>query len=359
MINVTRTVLPPLEEYVAQLEKIWASGQLTNNGPLLRELEQKLREYLGVKHLFLVANGTLGLQIALRALGLSKRVITTPFSYVASTSAILWEHATPVFADINPRDFCIDPARVEAAIDTDTEAILAVHVYGYACDVAALEDIARRHKLKVIYDAAHAFGSTLCGTPLPAYGDVSVLSFHATKLFHTVEGGAVVTNDDEVARKIRLYRAFGHIGDEYFTLGVNAKNSEFHAAMGLCMLPRVPELIALRKTLSDQYDRLLAQLPLTRPKPVVEGLEYNYAYYPVLFPSEGTLISAKEAMEKAGIVPRRYFYPPLNCLPYRQGEVCPVTEDVAARVLCLPLSHEVTLEVQQTVAALIGESLAL
>jgi dTDP-4-amino-4,6-dideoxygalactose transaminase len=350
MINVTQTFLPPLEEYVTQLRKIWASGQLTNNGPLLRELEQKLKEYLQVKHLFLVANGTLGLQIALRALGVSKKVITTPFSYVASTGAILWEHATPVFADINPHDFCIDPEKVEAAIDADTEAILAVHVYGYACDVAALEDIARRHRIKVIYDAAHAFGSTLRTKPLAAYGDVSVVSFHATKLFHSVEGGVVVTDDDEVARKLRLHRSFGHIGDDYLAVGTNAKNSEFHAAMGLCMLPRVSELIALRKTLSEQYDHLLAQLPLTRPQPVATGLNYNYAYYPVIFPTEAALLGAKKALEMADIVPRRYFFPSLNRLPYRLGEPCPVSEDVAARVLCLPLSHEVTESVQCQIA---------
>lgn len=353
MINVTRTVLPPLEEYVAQLEKIWATGQVTNNGPLLRELEQKLKDYFRVKHLFLVANGTLGLQIALRALDISKKVITTPFSYVASTSAILWEHAAPVFADINSRDYCIDPVKVEAAIDVDTQAILAVHVYGYPCDVTALAEIARRRKLKVIYDAAHAFGSKLNGKPLPANGDVSVLSFHATKLFHTVEGGAVLTDDDEVARKIRLLRAFGHIRDEYFTLGINAKNSEFHAAMGLCLLPRVAEFIALRKTLYEQYDNLLAHLPLTRPKPRLSGLDYNHAYYPVIFPSESLLLAAKESLEKAEIVPRRYFYPALNCLLYCRGESCPVAEDVAARVLCLPLSHEVTPEIQKNVTTVL------
>jgi len=359
MINVTQTFLPPLEEYVIQLKKIWASGQLTNNGPLLRELEQKLKEYFEVKHLFLVANGTLGLQIALRASGITKKVITTPFSYVASTGAILWEHATPVFADINPRDFCIDPGKVEAAIDEDTEAILAVHVYGHACDVAALEDIAHRHRIKVIYDAAHAFGSKLRTKPLAAYGDVSIVSFHATKLFHSVEGGVVVTDDDEVARKIRLHRSFGHMGDEYFTVGINAKNSEFHAAMGLCMLPRVTELIALRKTLSQEYDRLLAHLPLTRPEPMVAGLEYNYAYYPVVFATEAALLGAKKALELADIVPRRYFFPSLNRLPYRMGEPCPVAEDVAARVLCLPLSHVVTKSAQHQIADILERTAAV
>lgn len=358
MINVTQTFLPPLEEYTAQLEKIWASGQLTNNGPLLKELEQKLKDYFGVKHLFLVANGTLGLQITLKALGITRKVITTPFSYVATTGAILWEQAIPVFCDINANDYCIDTAGIEAAIDADTQAILAVHVYGHACDVKALEEIACRHRLKVIYDAAHAFGSTLDGKALAAHGDVSVLSFHATKLFHTVEGGAVLTDDDTVARQIRLYRAFGHIGDEHFTLGINAKNSEFHAAMGLCLLPRVPEFIALRRDLSARYDALLAELPLTRPRPTVQRQEeYNHAYYPVVFPTETALLRAKAALEAKGIMPRRYFYPSLNNLPYRRGEVCPIAESVAARILCLPLSQQVDPKIQHTIAAAIKESL--
>lgn len=358
MINVTKTVLPSLDEYVGYLKRIWASGQITNNGPLVKELEQKLREYLGVKHLFLVANGTLGLQIAIRAMGLTKKTITTPFSYVASTTALLWERVTPVFVDVNGSDYCIDPAKVEAGIDGDTEAVLAVHVYGYACDVAALADIARRRNLRVIYDAAHAFGSKLNGRHLAAYGDISVLSFHATKLFHMVEGGAVVTEDDELARKIRLYRAFGHIGDEYFTMGINAKNSELHAAMGLCVLPRVSELIARRKALCERYDRLLARLPLERPKAAMAGLDYNYAYYPVIFPTEATLVGAKEMLEESEISPRRYFYPPLNRLPFVRGERCAVAEGVAARVLCLPLSYELSAVTQERVASLLTESLA-
>lgn len=357
MINVTKTYLPPLEEYVEQLKKIWTSGHATNNGPLLKELEQKLKEYLGVRHLFLTANGTLGLQIALKALGVTRKVITTPFSYVATTGAMLWEHCTPVFADVNQVDYCIDPARVEAAIDVDTEAILAVHVYGYACDVEALQDIARRRNLRIIYDAAHAFGSTLHGRALAAYGDVSVLSFHATKLFHTVEGGAVITDDDEVAHKIRLYRAFGHINDDYFSLGINAKNSEFHAAMGLCLLPRIDEFIALRRELCARYDAFLADVPLTRPHSALAGLIHNHAYYPVVFSTEKALANAKEALEANGIMPRRYFYPPLNRLPYYQGEPCPVAESVASRVLCLPLSHQITDEIQQTIAAILVKNL--
>lgn len=357
MINITKTYLPPLEEYVEQLRKIWVTGQVTNNGPMLRDLEQRLKDYLGVKHLFLIANGTIGLQIALKALDITRKVVTTPFSYVATTGALLWENCTPVFADIKSDDFCIDPAKVEAAIDDDTEAIMAVHVYGYACDVNVLDDLATRHGLKIIYDAAHAFGSILDGRSLASYGDVSVLSFHATKLFHTVEGGAIITDDDELASRIQLHRAFGHIRDDYFSLGINGKNSEFHAAMGLCLLPRVSECISMRRVLCERYDDLLIDTPLVHPKSAMDGLTHNNAYYPVLFPSEDALLLVKSALEENDIVPRRYFYPPLNRLPYRQGETCPVGESVSARVLCLPLSHQVTPEIQRTIAAIIKDNL--
>lgn len=357
MINVTKTYLPPLEEYTTYLQRIWESGQITNNGPLLKELEQRLKEYLGVKHLFLTANGTIGLQIALRALGVTGKVITTPFSYVATTGALLWEHCTPVFADINPNDFCLDPAKIEASINAETQAILAVHVYGYACDVAALDEIARRHGLKVIYDAAHAFGSRLAGRSLASYGDVSVLSFHATKLFHTVEGGAVITDDDHLAAQIRLCRAFGHIGDDYLGLGINAKNSEFHAAMGLCLLPRIQELIAMRQNLSARYDEILGDLPLQRPQASMAGLEYNHAYYPVVFPTEESLLAAMATLAARDIVARRYFYPALNRLPYRPDKACPVAESIAARVLCLPLSYKVDAGIQSVIASLLRECL--
>lgn len=357
MINVTKTFLPPLEEYVAYLEKIWRSGQVTNNGELLKELEQQLKDFLGVKHLFVTTNGTLALQLAIRALQIKGKVITTPFSYVATTGSLLWERCTPVFVDINPQNYCIDPGLIEAAIDENTEAILAVHVYGYSCDVEALEKIANKHGLKVIYDAAHAFGSSLNGKSLVSYGDISALSFHATKLFHTIEGGAIVTNDDETAQKIRLYRAFGHVGEEYFTFGINGKNSELHAAMGLCILPRINDFISLRKQLSMRYDELLNEVALVRPKSINPAFSYNFAYYPVVFDVEESLLTAQLALQTADIFPRRYFYPSLNRLPYYSLGRCPVSESIAARVLCLPLSHEITIEVQERIADIIRKSI--
>ncbi|MFI5296924.1 MAG: DegT/DnrJ/EryC1/StrS family aminotransferase [Polyangiales bacterium] len=339
MITVTKPDLPPLEEYVALLETIWQSVHLTNHGPLVTRLERELERFLEAKHVQYLTNGTIALQIGLRALKVTKEVITTPFSYVATTSAILWEHCTPVFADIEPNTFCIDPARVEAAITPRTEAILATHVYGYPCDVEALAAIASRHRLKIIYDGAHAFDVRVGGRPIASFGDLTTLSFHATKLFHTVEGGAIVADDDELMKSIWLLKSFGHIGDEHLTLGINGKASEFHAAMGLCMLPRVRGFIARRKEISALYDSLLAGAPIQRPVPP-PNVDYNYAYYPVLFASEAKALAVQSALAAHGIGARRYFFPSLDGLPYVTSAPCPVSNDVARRVLCLPLYNQ-------------------
>jgi dTDP-4-amino-4,6-dideoxygalactose transaminase len=340
MINVTKTYLPPLEEYVGYLQRIWVSNQLTNNGPLMKELEANLKEFLGVKHLFFVSNGTVALQIAIKALDLHGEIITTPFSYVATTSSIVWEGCQPIFVDIDPETLCLEPDLIEAAITPRTTAILAVHVYGHPCDVERIQAIANRHGLKVIYDAAHAFGVRYKDQSLLTHGDISTLSFHATKLFHTVEGGALVTNDDEVAHRIAYMRNFGHKGPEdFWGLGINGKNSEFHAAMGLCVLPKVPDLIARRKITSEMYDALLPGSGLTRPGRRDETL-YNYAYYPVLFDSEEGLLTVCGALNAQNIFPRRYFYPSLNLLPYIKSSHMPVSEEIVRRVLCLPLQHD-------------------
>lgn len=339
VINVTRTYLPPQQEYEAMLQQIWKNAWVTNNGPLLKQLEQQLSDYLGVKHVFFATNGTIVLQLAIRALELSGEVITTPFSYVATTTALLWENCTPVFADIDPQTCTIDVNAIEQLITPRTQAILATHVYGIPCDVHRIEAIAKKHTLKVIYDAAHAFGTEYEGRQLISYGDISTVSFHATKLFHTIEGGAIVTNDDLLAKKISLYRSFGHIGDEYFSIGINGKNSEFHAAMGLCLLPRVPQFIARRKELIDLYDSLFKGTSIVRPA-IPAGTKYNYAYYPVLLDSEEQVKKVMAELQQHNIVPRRYFYPSLNTLPYLRGQSCPVSESIALRVLCLPLFYE-------------------
>jgi dTDP-4-amino-4,6-dideoxygalactose transaminase len=352
-INVTKTYLPPIKEYTEYLERIWKTNCVTNNGPLVLELEAKLKKELGVKHLFFTSNGTIAIQIAIKALGLSKEIITTPFSYVATTTSILWENCKPVFVDIDAETFCINPALIEEKITPQTEAILATHVYGIPCAIEEIEKIAKKHRLKVIYDAAHAYGSMYMGKQLVSYGDVSTLSFHATKLFHTIEGGAIATSNDELSKKISLYRSFGHIGDDYFTIGVNGKNSEFHAAMGLCLLHKVPDFIEKRKQLFEEYDKQLRKLSLLRPI-VPNNTEYNYSYYPVVFKDKTTLLKIKAALEKHDVFPRRYFYPSLNTLPYVYAAYdCPISQSYADRTLCLPMYQELTCEEVAKIATIL------
>ena len=286
MINVTKTYLPPLDDYITYLEGIWQRGQLTNAGPLVLELESRLKEILGVRHLLFLNNGTVALQLAIQALALSGEIITTPFSYVATTASIVWEKCKPVFVDIDSDSLCINPDLIEASITKYTQAILATHVYGNACDISAIEAIAVKHNLKVIYDAAHAFGVSLNDKSLLSYGDVSTVSFHATKLFHTIEGGAVITNNDIIGHRLSYMRNFGHKGPEdFWDVGINGKNSEIHAAMGLCILPHLTEIIASRRELTELYDNLLLNSACRRPV-LSSCLVYNYAYYPIIMPSE-------------------------------------------------------------------------
>ena len=338
MINVTKTYLPPFEEYTNILKRAWDKAWLTNNGELLQELEHKLKCYLNVDNFLFCSNGTVVLQMALKALGITKEVITTPFSYVATTNAILWEGCKPIFVDIREDSLCIDETKIEAAITNDTEAILATHVYGLPCNIEAIEALAKKYNLKVIYDAAHAFGCMYRGKSLLNYGDVSTCSFHATKLFHTVEGGGIIVNDNVLNEKLFLYRSFGHIGDDYYCDGINAKNSEFHAAMGLAVLPYIHQIIEDRKRISLQYDSILPSF-LIRPFTNESDFEYNYAYYPVIFEKEEQLLRARKALFDAKINTRRYFYPSLNNLPHVSNisQVCSISEDISKKVLSLPL----------------------
>lgn len=329
--------MPSEQEYNKYVHDIFANGILTNQGPMVCALEEKLKDFLGVRHFHYVTNGTIALQLALNALDIKDgEIITTPFSYVATTSSILWERCKPVFVDIEPDNFTIDAAKIEAAITPHTKAIMAVHVFGYACNVDEIQRIADKHGLKVIYDGAHAFGSRYKGKSLLSYGDVSTLSFHATKLFHTIEGGACIVKDIRVSDKLDLIKRFGHRGDTHCMLGINGKQSEFHAAMGLANFPYVTEIIRERKRVSDRYDSLLAGV-VNRPKPQPE-LEYNYAYYPVVFKSEQELLGVFAALKEHDIFPRRYFYPSLNTLSYlKTTQNCPVSEDICSRIACLPL----------------------
>jgi len=356
MITVTKTTLPPIDEYIHHLEIIWKTGQLTNNGPLCQQLADDIAGFLGIANLELVTNGTMAIQLAIKALDLQAEIITTPYSYVATTNSILWEGCEPVFVDIEPRTFCINPDLIEAAITGKTTAILATHVYGYPCDTARIQKIADKHKIKVIYDAAHAFGVKFFGKSILQQGDCSTLSFHATKLFHTTEGGGVVCKDPEVSRRVFLKKKFGHIGEnDYLDIGINAKMSELHAAMGLCMLPKVKDIIACRKKCSGWYDEQLEGCSLQRPVPPA-GLEYNYAYYPVIFPSHDVMMRVQRVLFDNGIAPRRYFYPSLNTLPYLKPElrrVCPISEDISSRVLCLPLYVDLSKPEIETICSII------
>lgn len=356
MINVTKTYLPPFENYTSVLKEAYDAGWVTNNGVLLQRLEEELKNYLGVKHLFICTNGTVTLQLALKALNVTGSVITTPFSYVATANSILWEKCRPVFADINAETFCLDASEVESKISPDTKAILATHVYGLPCEIELLEGISKKWNIPIIYDAAHAFGSEYNGRSLLSYGDISSCSFHATKLFHTGEGGCLVTDNDELARKIYLYRQFGHVYDDYYSEGINAKNSEFHAAMGLCVLKDLDKIIEKRRIISFTYDRLLNNKD-------IRVLRYNnlhkpnYSYYPVVFKSESTLLKVKNHLEAKAIFPRRYFFPSLNTLPFIPYQSCPISEDISRRVICLPLYYELTIAEVEMICNIVIENL--
>jgi len=342
MINVTKTFLPPQEEYNAILKRAWDTGWMTNRGVLVQELEEKLKDYLGVPNMIATTNGTLPLQIAIKALGLKGEIITTPFSYVATTSSIVWEGCTPVFVDIHPEYLTIDETKIEAAITKKTSAILATHVFGNPCAVEEIEIIAKKYNLKVIYDAAHCFGVTYKGQSIFNYGDISTCSFHATKLFHTGEGGALFCKDKELQNKLFSHHNFGHKTSESFQgIGVNAKMSELQAAMGLAVLPNIKGIFNLRKKIVELYNDNLNFTELSKLK-LRANIYWNYSYYPVLFNNETDLINALINLNRENIHPRRYFYPSLNKLDYVRNVDCIISEDVASRILCLPLSHDLS-----------------
>ncbi|WP_439488426.1 DegT/DnrJ/EryC1/StrS family aminotransferase [Algoriphagus sp.] len=347
MIPVTKPFLPPKEEYIELLEGIWERNWLTNNGPLVNELEIQLKKYLKVQHLLYLGNGTIALQIAIKALDLKGEIITTPFSYVATTSSIVWEGCKPVFVDIDQDSFNIDPSKIESAITSKTSAILATHCFGNPCAVEEIDLIAKKHSLKVIYDAAHCFGTQYKGESVFKWGDISTTSFHATKLFHTIEGGAVFTQDATLLKKMAYMRNFGHAGPEKFNgVGINGKNSEFHAAMGLIVLKNIEQILASRKTKSDLYDHYLNKAAVLK-QIVQPGAFYNYSYYPVVFESEKILERVKENLEKSEVFPRRYFYPSLNSLSYVDMSETPISDSISSRILCLPLYHTLS-EYEQT-----------
>lgn len=356
MIPVSQPFLPPKDEYDRLISMLWETKWLTNNGTYVQMLEDKLKEYLTIPSLHLVSNGTIALQLAIQSLEIKNAIITTPFSFVATSNSILWENCEPVFVDIDAKNLCIDPDKIEEAVTNKTEAILATHVFGIPCDVEKIDAIAKKYNLKVIYDAAHAFGVKYKGKSVLGFGDISTLSFHATKLFHTIEGGAVINNNaKKIDHYIKLLRSFGFENEQYYTAGINARNSEFHAAMGLCNLKYIDELIVNRRKIAETYDNLLTN---RFAKPTLsDDITYNYAYYPIIFESEKELLYTKDKLLKNNIETRRYFYPSLNTLPYlTETFSCPISEDISKRILCLPLYSELPINDVEKISSLITKN---
>ncbi|MFT5752833.1 MAG: dTDP-4-amino-4,6-dideoxygalactose transaminase [Flavobacterium sp.] len=354
MITVTKTFFPSLIVYNQYLERIWKNQWLTNRGELTLELEDKLKKFLKVKNIIITTNGTLPIQIALKILGNNGEIITTPFSYVATTSSVIWENCKPVFVDINEEYLTLDETKIEAAITNKTTAILATHVFGNPCAVKQIEQIAKKHNLYVIYDAAHAFGVEYDNQSLFNFGTVSTCSFHATKIFHTGEGGALFCNDKELNHKLFYSHNFGHNGSlDFHGLGINAKISELQSAMGLAVFSSIETIFEERKKVVDYYNSHLDFSTLKTIK-IRENTKWNYSYYPVIFESESQLLKTQKVLNDNEIIPRRYFYPSLNTLPFVDGKEMPISESIAARILCLPIYVGITNEQLNKIVSIIN-----
>lgn len=360
-IPVTKSVLPSFEEYTDEIRDIWESGWLTNNGTKHQQLEQELIEYLDVEHVSLFTNGHLALETAIEALGLTGEVITTPFTFASTSHALIRKGLTPIYGDIRSDDFTLDATKLEHLITPKTSAILPVHVYGNVCDVEAIEAIAKRHNLKVIYDAAHTFGVKVNGRGIGTFGDVSMFSFHATKVFHTIEGGALTYNDPALKHRFDQLKNFGITGPETVEVtGGNAKMNEFQAAMGLCNLRRIDETIARRKQVRELYDELLKNIPGIRILTPQEGVETNHSYYPIIFTAEeNRRDELHDALAKEGIFTRKYFYPLVTDYAWNHNRFAsrrtPVARTIAERVLTLPLYPDLTTEDVTRICATIQE----
>jgi len=339
MINVTKTYLPDREKYKSFIDRIFESGWLTNNGQLVRELEKRLSEYLQVENLMLVANGTIALQIAYKTLGIKGDAITTPFSFVATTSSLVWEGINPVFCDIDGGTLNITPRSISGKINGDTRAIIPVHVFGNACNAEEIEEIAKKNKLKLVFDAAHAFGIRYKGKSILNYGDASVLSFHSTKIFHTIEGGAIVFRKREDLERARLRINFGISGyDVVSELGINGKMNEFQAAMGLCILDDIPVLVEKRKAVHSKYTKAFSNVTNLKLQNLNPDADQNWAYFPLIFRSRDVRENVFNQLITGEIFARRYFSPSLETLPYlKKGEKMPVSDSISDTILCLPV----------------------
>ena len=339
MIQVTKPYFPDIDHYILRLRQIYNNGWLTNHGPMVNELERRLKDYLGVENIILVSNGTAALQIAYKVLGLTGEVITTPFTFVATSSSLVWEGLKPVFVDIDKKTFCIDPNKIENAITNKTTAILPVHIYGNTCDVDTIQRIADKHRLKVVYDAAHSFGikHKKTGESVLKHGDISILSFHATKIFHTCEGGALILKDRELYEKARHMIDFGfHSEYEIDSIGINAKMNELEAAMGLCVLEDMDTIIKNRAYIYAYYLKNLPDENLIFQK-LNENFTQNYGYCPIVFNTENERELTCKKLNENQIFPRKYFYPPLDALSYlKSAHPMANAQNISNRILCLP-----------------------
>lgn len=351
-IFVTRSSMPPFEEYVEEIRELWDTHWLTNMGVKHKALEKALCEYLGVDHLSLMVNGHMALEMTLQAMHLSGEVITTPFTFASTTHAIVRNGLVPVFADIRESDYTLDPARIESLITEHTSAILPVHVYGNVCDDEAIESIAKKHGLKVIYDAAHSFGEQCNGKSVAGLGDASILSFHATKVYNTIEGGAVCFHDNALEERLYNLKDFGFKNEETVeAVGANAKLDEFRAAMGLCNLRHVNDEIAKRKRVVEVYQRHLADVPGLVPWTPQENVTPNYAYFPLRVLPElfgHTRDDIFAALKDEGIFARKYFYPITSAFACYRGkyrpEDTPIAYQISNEILTLPMAADLELQ---------------
>mgnify|MGYP003434935300 FL=1 len=358
MINVTKTYLPNKEKYKKYIDEIYENGWLTNNGPLVQRLEKRLAQYLGVKNIILVSNGTVALEIAYRTLDIKGFAITTPFSFVATTSSLVTNNILPIFADIDSNSFNLDPKNIEKLITPNTSAIVPVHVFGNACEVEEIEKIANKHNLKVVYDAAHAFDVKYKNQSVLNYGDISTLSFHSTKLFHSIEGGALIINDDELVQKARYLINFGIKNTEEIPhLGTNAKMNEFEAAMGLCVLDEIENIKNSRKEVYETYQKELNGIVQFQEQN--KNATENYSYFPIVFKTEEQLLKVQKALNDENIFPRRYFYPSLDTLEYIEPkQECKISRDISKRILCLPIYAELTKAEQNSILNIIKQNIS-
>lgn len=358
-IYVTKTRLPEPETFSRLCGEIFQRAWVTNNGQCVQELERALAAYLGVSHMLVCNNGMMALMLTIQCAGLAgKKVALTPYTYVATLSALLWLHCIPVFVDIEPDTLFLSPELLRRRFQEEPNiaGMLPVHIYGLVCDVESLDAVCRKYGAILIYSAAQAFGSRYHGKNLLEYGDYSICGFHATKIFHTVEGGCIVSHSAEVHKALSLARAFGHINDTHYSLGINGKMSELHAAMGLSVLPGTDAALSRRREVRAMYDAALEELPLQHPV-IREGLDWNNAYYPVLLPDEDCRARVEQRLKEYGIHPRRYFYPSLNTLPYLNDAwrtACPVAESTTQRVLSLPMWGGLEKIFVENIAAIVG-----